>query len=98
MDDSIETVERHPFRFVFKLALFAGLVYLAGRVVAQKKDEYMGLTESEARSKFVEKAGPRIGEETAEEIADQVIPKLKEKGFVKPDEGASETEEPVAAE
>lgn len=86
MEESIDTVERHPFRFLVKLAIFVGLVYVAGRLVAQKKDEYIGLTESEARSKFISKAGPRIGEDTAGEIADQVIPKLKEKGFVKADE------------
>lgn len=93
MEESVDTIERHPLRFVFKLAVFAALVYLAGRMVAQKKGEYMGLTESEARSKFVAKAGPRIGDETAEEIADQVIPKLKEKGFVKPDEESAAEKE-----
>lgn len=93
MEETIDTVERHPLRFLFKLAVFGGLVYVASRVIAQKKGEYMGLTESEARTKFVEKAGPRIGDETAGEIADQVIPKLKEKGFVKPDVDAEETSE-----
>jgi hypothetical protein len=72
-------------------------VYAAGRLVAQKKDEYMGLTESEARSKFIQKAGPRIGDDTAEEIADQVIPKLKERGFVKADEELQD-EEPAPDE
>jgi hypothetical protein len=95
MEESIDTVERHPFRFLLKLAIFAGLVYAAGRLVAQKKDEYMGLTESEARSKFIQKAGPRIGDDTAEEIADQVIPKLKERGFVKADEESAGAEEPA---
>lgn len=93
MEDSIDTVERHPLRFLLKLAIFAGLVYAAGRLVAQKKDEYMGLTESEARSKFVQRAGPRIGDDTAAEIADQVIPKLKEKGFVKADEEPAQNDE-----
>ena len=85
MEDSIET-DRHPLRALLKLAVVFGLGYLAFRLVSDKKAEYMGLTESEARSKFVEKAGPRIGEDTANEIADQVIPKLKEKGLVKADE------------
>jgi hypothetical protein len=93
MEESMDTTERHPFRFLIRLAIFAGLVYAAGRLVAQKKDEYMGLTESEARSKFVQRAGPRIGDDTAEEIADQVIPKLKERGFVKADEEHVEEDE-----
>ncbi|MGD2100762.1 MAG: hypothetical protein PVG83_00855, partial [Acidimicrobiia bacterium] len=70
MEDTFET-ERHPFRALFKLAVLVGLAYLVFRLVDEKKDEYMGLTESEARSKFLEKAGPRLGEETANEIADQ---------------------------
>ncbi len=81
----IEDKERHPFRFLFKLAFFAGLIYLVSRFVAEKKDEYAGMTESQAREMFMEKMGPRIGDDNASEIADQVIPKLKERGLLKPD-------------
>lgn len=81
----IEGKERHPFRFLFKLAFYAGLIYLVSRFIAEKKDEYAGLTESQAREKFMEKMGPRIGEDNASEVADQVIPKLKERGLLKSD-------------
>ena len=74
--------DRHPFRFLFKFALFVGFLALITKVVASKKDEYYGITESEARMKFESKLGPRIGEDKATEIADQVIPKLKEKGVI----------------
>lgn len=77
--------KRHPFRFMFKLLLVGGLVYALGRFVAEKKNEFSGLTESEARDKLVGKIGPKVGEETASEIADNVIPKLKERGLVAPD-------------
>lgn len=77
--------ERHPFRFLFKLAAFAGLIYLAGRFFTEVKDEYSDLTESQAREKFMEKMAPRVGDENASEIADQVIPKLKERGLIKED-------------
>ena len=80
-----EDKERHPFRFLFKLAFYTGLIYLVSRFVMEKKDEYAGLTESQARDKFMEKMGPRIGDDAASEIADQVIPKLKERGLLKPD-------------
>ena len=81
----VDTKGRHPFRFLIKLATFLGLVYVAGRFIAQKKDEYAGLTESEARERLVGKITPKLGDDTAEEIADQVIPKLKERGFLKSD-------------
>jgi len=95
MSDEIQETggkERHPFRFLFKLAFFAGLIYLVSRFVAEKKDEYMGLTETEARTKFMEMMGPRVGEENAAEIADQVIPKLKERGLLKSDSDDSRSD------
>jgi hypothetical protein len=77
--------KRHPLRFLFKLALLVGGVAAMSKVVAAKKKEYYGLTESEARAKFQSKLGPRIGEEKAAEVVDQVIPRLKDKGVIKPD-------------
>lgn len=85
MEDEFEGSERHPFRFLFKLAVLAGLVYVAGRFFTQKKREFAGLTESEAHDKLIGKIAPKFGDEAANEIAGQVIPKLKEKGFIKPD-------------
>jgi DNA-directed RNA polymerase specialized sigma54-like protein len=94
----VEREGRRPFRFLIKLATFLGLVYVAGRFIAQKKDEYAGLTESEARERLVEKIKPKLGDDTAEEIADQVIPKLKERGFLKsgPIEDATDKVEKTA--
>lgn len=77
--------ERHPIRFLVKLGVFVGLLYTVGRFMAQKKNEYAGLTESQARDRLVEKMTPRVGDETATEIADQVIPKLKKRGLIKAD-------------
>ena len=50
-----------------------------------KKDEYYGLTESEARTKITERLAKRVGPEKANEVADQVIPLLKDRGVVQPD-------------
>ncbi|MGH8915095.1 MAG: hypothetical protein ACRDZM_11350 [Acidimicrobiia bacterium] len=83
MEDT--ATQRHPFRFLFKLLLFAGGLTAITRFVASKKKEYYGLTESEARAKFESKLAPRIGEEKATEVADQVIPRLKDSGVIKPD-------------
>lgn len=86
MSQEVEVAkERHPIRFLFKFAVFVGLLYAAGKFLNEKKNEFSGLTESEARNKFVATVGPKVGDETAEEIADQVIPKLKERGLVEPD-------------
>jgi len=86
MERKVEVAEdRHPFRFLFKLAVFGGLIYFAGRFAAQKKEEFAGLTETQAREKLVSKIGPKFGDEAAEEIASQVIPKLVDRGLVKPD-------------
>jgi hypothetical protein len=79
------STERHPFRFLFKFLLLIGALAAVTKVVASKKQEYYGLTESEARAKFEAKLGPRIGDEKASEIADQVIPRLKDSGVIKPD-------------
>ncbi len=92
----LEEVDRHPFRFMLKLAMFVGLLYAVGRFLAQKKDEYAGLTESEARDKFMDKMAPRVGDDQAAEIADQVIPKLKDRGFIQPDPKDDTTEQPKA--
>jgi hypothetical protein len=86
MEQEIEVAnERHPFRFLMKFVVFVGLLALAAKFLNDKKTEYSDLTESQARDKFVETVGPRVGDDTANEIADQVIPKLKDRGLLKPD-------------
>jgi hypothetical protein len=81
---SNEERERHPFRFLVKFLLFAGLLAAIARVMASKKAEFAGLSDSEARAKFEQKLGPWIGDEKAAEVADQVVPKLKEAGLLEP--------------
>ncbi|HSM45467.1 MAG TPA: hypothetical protein VK969_10665 [Acidimicrobiia bacterium] len=83
--EETEGKERHPLRFLIKIAVLGGLIYGTSRFVSEKKNEYTDLTESQARAKLIDKVGPKLGDETAREIADQVIPKLKERGLVKPD-------------
>ncbi|HEY5889239.1 MAG TPA: hypothetical protein VIW94_00875 [Acidimicrobiia bacterium] len=80
--DSVEESGGHFFRRLFKLALFAAVIAIIARFVMSKKEEYSGLTVSEARAKFEEKLGPRLGEDTASDIADTVVEKLREKGIL----------------
>lgn len=98
MDEQVEK-DRHPFRFLFKLTVVGAFIYFAARLILMKKEEYYGLTESEARSKIIEKLEPRIGAEKAEDVAGQVIPLLKDRGVIKGDpvsEAASDLADTMA--
>lgn len=92
-NEEAEASKRHPIRFLIKVAVFGGLIYAATRFVSDKKNEYADLTESQARAKLIDKVSPKLGDETAGEIADQVIAKLKERGLVKPDPMAEAAED-----
>jgi len=86
MDEvTIENEERHPLRGMFRLIAVAALVYFGWRLFESKRDEFMGLTESEAKAKLREMLEPRLGEEAADQIVEQVIPKLRAKGILQPD-------------
>jgi hypothetical protein len=77
--------DRHIFRSLFKLALLVGIIMAIAKMVAAKKDEYYGISESEARYKVESKLSPRVGDDRAAEIADQVVARLKVAGVVTAD-------------
>lgn len=81
----IETTERHPLRGLFGLIGLAALAYFGWKLFESKREEFMGLTESEAKAKLKDKLVPRLGEETADQIVDQIVPKLREAGILQPD-------------
>jgi hypothetical protein len=64
-----------------KFLIIAGVVAAIARVMASKRAEYVGLSDSEAKAKFEEQLGPWIGEEKAADMAEQVVPKLKDAGL-----------------
>ncbi len=78
--------ERHPLRFLFKFAVVAAIAGFLGKLAAQKKQEFVGLSEAQARAKLHGKLAPRMGEEQASKVVDQIIAKLTEKGIVKAEE------------
>lgn len=80
-----ENKERNPLRGMFRLIAVAALVYFGWKLFESKRDEFMGLTESEAKAKLMQMLVPRVGEETADQIVEQVVPKLREKGILQPD-------------
>lgn len=77
--------ERHPFRFMLKFLVFVGILYSVGRFVAQQKKDWDGITESQARSRIEPKLASKLGDEKAEEIADQIITALKDRGVIAAD-------------
>ena len=90
--DSTNEKDRHPIRFLLKLLIFAGLLYAVGRFLAQQKEEWAGLTESQVKAKMEEKLTPKVGEEKASEIAVQVTAALTERGVIAADEPAGADE------
>lgn len=79
--------ESHPIRFLFKLLIVFGVLAALVKFLSDKKDEYAGLTETEARARMEAKLAARFGEDKATEIADQVIPVLADRGMFKAEAG-----------
>lgn len=80
--------ERNPFVSFFgvlvKIAIAIVGVFLLFRFLVGKRSEWAGLSESQARAKMEEKLSGWMGEEKASEVADQVVPFLKDKGLLDP--------------
>jgi hypothetical protein len=79
------TAESHAFRTLLKVLLVVGIISAIAKFLSDRRRDFYGLTEAEARAKFESKLGPIIGEDRASEVADQVIPRLKESGVLEPD-------------
>jgi hypothetical protein len=79
------TEESHAFRTLVKILLVVGVITAIVKFLSDRRRDFYGLTEAEARAKFESKLGPIIGEDRAAEVADQVIPRLKESGVLEPD-------------
>jgi hypothetical protein len=76
------TDESHFFRSLFKVLLVVGVIAAITRFLSDRWKDFNGLTEEQARAKFEAKLGPIIGEDRAADVADQVIPRLKETGVL----------------
>ena len=76
------TDESHAFRTLFKILLVVGIVAAITKFMSDRRRDFYGLTEAEARAKFESKLGPIIGDDRASDVADQVIPRLKDTGVL----------------
>lgn len=88
-------------RFLIAAAIGA-LVALALSTRARRQ-EWTGLSESEARTKLDQKLPSRIPEERRAAMADRIIDTMRDRGVIVADEPAGEvdldlTEQPAAAE
>jgi hypothetical protein len=92
------TDESHAFRTLFKVLLVVGIVAAITKFMSDRRRDFYGLTEAEARAKFESKLGPIIGDDRASDVADQVIPRLKETGVLVEDavDGAKKAASDVA--
>jgi hypothetical protein len=83
------------------LALIAGAVGAAAKLMANKKAEWQGLSEAEVRQKLEQRMPSRVPEEKRAAVADKVVAKMRERGVfeeesAEPSPGAeSEAGEPA---
>jgi hypothetical protein len=96
MTEATEKSDRHFFRGLFKFLVIAGVVGAAVSAAKTNKAKFVGMTESEVRAKFEPKLAKNVGDEKAAEIADMVIPKLKDKGLIKADNPAEQVARDMA--
>jgi hypothetical protein len=64
------------------LALFAGAVAVAAKVLAAKKSEWQGLSETEVRQKVETRIPSRVSDEKRVALADRVVAKMRERGVL----------------
>ncbi len=78
---------------LIKLALIVGVVAFAAKLVAAKKSEWHGLTESEVRDKLDSRLPGKVPDAKRAVIADKVVSKMRERGVLREEpEASSETE------
>lgn len=67
---------------LIQLALLAGAVTVVGKVLAAKKSEWQGLSESEVRQKLDSRIPSRVPEEKRAAVADNVVAKMRDRGIL----------------
>ncbi len=83
---------------LFKLVVIGALVAGAVKMMGMKKQEWQGLTESEARSKLDAKLPSKIAGDKRTEVTEKIVGAMKEKGVISPDPAPVEVAEQPAGE
>ena len=78
---------------LFKLALLIGGAALVAKIVAAKKAEWHGMTETEVRDKLDAKLGEKVPDEKRAIIADKVVSTMRHKSVLTEEPDTADTED-----
>ena len=81
-------------RKLLKLAVIGAVVAGAVKMLGMQKQQWEGLTETEARAKLDAKLPGKMPAEKRAEVTDKIVGAMKEKGALKADEPAPEEPTP----
>lgn len=68
------------------VAAVVGLIVLAVKKGSQRREEWHGLTEAEAREKVAQRLPGRMPEERREAVTDKIVGTMREKGVLADDD------------
>ncbi len=71
---------------LIKLALIVGGIAFAAKLVAAKKSEWYGLTESEVRDRLESRLPDRVPAEKRAAVADKIVSKMRARGVLRDEE------------
>ena len=73
---------------LLKLALLVGGIAAVAKLVAARKSEWTGLTETQVREKLDAKLPDRMPDEKRTEVAEKVVSKMQERGLILEEDGS----------
>jgi hypothetical protein len=79
---------------IVKLALIAGGVALAAKVMSAKSSEWQGLTEAQVRDKLDTRLPDAVPAEKRSAVADKVVSKMRARGKLLDESDAGATDQP----
>ena len=87
---------------LIRLAVIVGGATLVAKLIAKKKSNWQGLTETEVRQKLDRRLPDRVPEDKRAFVADEVVSKMRKRGVLReedpaPEATASQQEEPNSA-
>ena len=75
---------------LFKLLVIGGLIAGAVKMIGMQKQQWAGLTETEARAKIDARMPDKVPAEKRAEVTDKIIGAMKEKGVLTSDGQATD--------